>query len=447
MSSPDLSSGAGPWNETAGPLINSKTNTAAATWALFAGIGLLMIGNGLQGSLIGIRSQSEGFSTGVTGVIMAAYFGGFLTGSRVVTRALPKVGHIRVFAALASLASTAALIYALAVVPVSWVAMRFVTGVCMAGLYVVAESWLNDLATNQTRGRLLAVYMVVSMGGLATGQLLLNVANPQGFRLFVLASVLVSLSLVPVTLSATSAPPTTVPVPMKLREMTRIVPTGVTVAFMVGMAHGALLGMGAYYAASAGLTPAQVALFMGAPLVGCVAFQLPIGSASDKFPRRAVMLVVAMAASSCAGALLLVDAGSPATYVLMFLIGGLSFPLYSLGIAYTNDWLEPEQVLGASASLIAVNGVGSLLGPLLAAGLMVSLGLGQFFVVVLATHAVIAGFLAFRILTRDGLPMSRQRRYIPFPARASAVAANLFTRRRPNGWRATTRSGSGSAPR
>lgn len=430
MTSPALSPPEVSGAREPGPLLDAERNTAAATWALLLGIGLLMLGNGLQGSLIGIRSESEGFSTASTGLVMAAYFVGLLAGSRAVTRMLRSVGHIRVFAALASMTSTAVLVHAIAVVPAAWFLMRLVTGFCMAGLYVVAESWLNDLATNETRGRLLGVYMVVSMGGLAGGQFLLNAASPDGFELFVIASLLVSLALVPVTLSATSAPPTTTPSPMPIREIALVVPTGLAVAFGVGMAHGSLLGMGAVYATAAGLRPSQVALFVGAPMVGGVIFQLPIGLFSDRVPRRVVMFLVAIAATLCGFGLLLVEPGAPVAYGLMFLLGGASFPLYSLGIAYTNDWLSPHQIMGAAAALVTTNGVGAVLGPLLAAGLILAFGNGLYVVSLIATHGAIAAYLAYRLLTRDGLPIEEQDRFRPIPARASALAISVLGRRR-----------------
>ncbi|MEL7157597.1 MAG: hypothetical protein AAFN30_13475, partial [Actinomycetota bacterium] len=237
MTVSDLVSGTEPGHDSAGPLLDAKTNSAAALWALFLGIAFLMLGNGLQGSVVGIRTQSEGFSTAVAGLIMVCYFVGFLAGGRAATAALTAVGHIRVFAALASMASTAAIVHALVVHPVSWALMRFVTGMCMAGLFIVVESWINDMATNANRGRLLALYMVVTMGSMGFGQLLLNVASPDGTDLFVIASVLVSLSLVPITLSATSTPPISVPRAMPARELAGIIPTGLTVAFLVGMAQ------------------------------------------------------------------------------------------------------------------------------------------------------------------------------------------------------------------
>lgn len=415
----------------------SSISTAAATWALFVGIGFLMLGNGLQGSLVGIRSQTEGFSTISTGLVMASYFVGFLTGGRTVMRLIRSVGHIRVFAALASLTSTAVLVYALAVVPGAWIVMRFITGFCMAGLYVVAESWINDLATNKTRGRLLGIYMVASMGGIAGGQFLLNAADPSGFELFVLASLLVSLALVPISLSATSTPPTRTPTTMSFRELAAVVPTGLTVSFLVGMAHGALIGMGAVYATTAGLRPSQVALFLGAPMVGGVAFQLPIGWISDRIPRRGVMFGVAIAASVSGASLLFATPGSIASYALMFLLGGASFPLYSLAIAYTNDWIEQEQIMGAATLLVTMNGVGAVLGPLLSAGLILALGNGAYPAALLVTHGAVVVYLGYRLVTRDGLPMSDQDPFRPFPARASGAAAALFARRRPSPPRST----------
>lgn len=412
-----------------GPLLDPRQNTAAATWALFVGVALLMMGNGLQGSLVGIRSQTEGFSAVATGVVIAAYFAGILAGGRAVTTALRSVGHIRVFAALASLTSAAVLAYTLAVLPVTWTAMRFVTGFCVSGLYVVVESWLNDLATNRTRGRILAVYMVVTMGGMAAGQLLLNVANPSGFELFVLSSVLVSLSLVPITLSAASAPPATTADRLPLGVLLGLVPTGVVVSLLVGAAAGILLGLGAVYATSVGLSPSQVAVFVASPMIGGVLFQFPIGYVSDQVPRRGVMGAVAVVAVAASLGLLAAEPGSWLAYGLIFALGAMSFPLYSLTIAYTNDWLEPSQILGASSVLVITNGVGALLGPLLTTALTIAFGPSQYFVALALAHGGVVLWLGYRIATRDGLPVDAQEHYAPFPARASAMAANLFLRR------------------
>ena len=413
-----------------GPLSFAALDPVAAAWALFAGMALVMMGNGLQGSLLGIRSELEGFAALESGAIMAAYFAGFLVGGRAAIRALILVGHVRVFAALASMASAASLVHALAVNPLSWFLMRFTTGLCMAGLYIVVESWINDLATSATRGRLLALYMVVSMGGMACGQLLLTTADPGGSDLFLVASVLVSLALVPVALSARSAPPTVVPTRMSTRDLIEQVPTGAVVSFLGGVAAGALMGMGAFYATRAGLSPGRVALFMGAPMAGGVVMQWPIGSASDRLPRRAVMLAVATAATGVAAVLLVIPEGGPLAIAAMFALGGLNFPLYSLGIAYTYDWIRPEQAVGASATLVTLNGIGAMLGPLLAAGLMLTLANRMFFLVLVLAHGLVAAYLAYRSVFRAALPRSRQGPFVPVPARGSAVAMVLLGRRR-----------------
>ncbi|MDC1389771.1 MFS transporter [Acidimicrobiales bacterium] len=416
---------------TSRPLI-PQTSVAAATWALFVGLALVMVGNGLNGSVLGVRSDEEGFSLGITGVIMAAYFAGFLLGTTYAERALKSVGHIRVFAALASAASSVVLLQALSVTPGTWMITRFLFGACMAGLYVIVESWLNDLATNRTRGRMLSVYMIVTMGGIAGGQLLLNVNDSSGFTLFIIVSVLVSFSLVPVTLSASSAPPVAVPEPMGLRALISRVPTGLVSSFFSGAGAGALLGMGAVYASQVGMSAGRISLFLAAPMIGALVFQWPIGWLSDHLPRRGVLFGVAVAATLAPLLALLVQDGSPVAIGAMFLMGGAMFPFYSLTVAYSNDWLKAEEILGASGTLVRVNGTGAIAGPLLAAGLMAGFGPRLFFWTITAIFASVSLFILVRIVSKDALPQERQRLHIYFPARASSVAANLIPRRRRN---------------
>jgi len=316
-----------------------KVSAASAASALLFGMALLMVGNALGGSVIGIRAELESFNGIATGAIMAAYFGGFLVGSRVALRLLGSVGHVRVFAALASLASTVALVQAIAVYPVVWGPARFITGGCMAGLYVVAESWLNDIATPETRGRILAAYMVVSMGGIAIGQALLVTASPLDVTLFIVASVLISMAVLPISLSTTSAPPITTPEPMSLRELIRTVPTGTVSMFLVGTSAGVLFGMGAVFATRSGFTSNETALFLFAPIAGAVVFQFPLGVLSDRVPRRGLLAVVSLSAAFVALLMTILDPTSLLGTAVMLALGGLMFPLYSLAIAYTNDWI------------------------------------------------------------------------------------------------------------
>lgn len=422
--------------ESAGGLLDvsdgprSRRAIAAATWALFVGLALMMVGNGLNGSLLGVRSEEAGFRPFVTGVIMAAYFAGFLVGTSFAERALRSVGHIRVFAALASLASSVVLLQAISVHQVTWALTRFIFGACMAGLYVVVESWLNDLATNETRGQILSIYMIITMGCAGGGQLLLNVNDSSGFTLFIIVSVLVSLALVPVTLSASSAPPLAVPARIGLGALIPRIPTALAASFFSGAGAGALMGMSAVYATQVGMSPTQLSIFLAAPMLGALVFQWPIGWTSDKLPRRGVMFACAVAAAITPLFALAVGERSSLSVVAMFLIGGAMFPFYSLTVAYANDWLKAEEILGASGTLVRVNGTGAISGPLVTAFLMGTIGPRMFFWTITGLFSIIAVYILARIVLKDPLPQERQRRWQPFPARASSVAANLMPRRK-----------------
>lgn len=422
---PDTSEFAETIEIEAGPWI-PKTSVAAATWALFLGLGLVMIGNGLNGSVLGVRAEQEGFGTVTSGLIMASHFLGFLAGSRYAEHVLQRVGHIRVFAALASGASSVVLIQAISVAPITWAITRFLFGACIAGLYVVVESWLNDLSTNKTRGRILSVYMIVSMGGIGVGQLMLQIEDRSGFRLFIFVSVLVSMSLLPVTLSASSTPPLVVPEPMPLRQLVKIVPTGVFTSFWSGAATGAVMGMGAFYGALVGMSAGQISIFLSAPILGTLLFQWPIGWASDRLPRRGVIFFVAAAGTAFSAAGVFFAVGSVASVISMTLLGGVMFPLYSLTIAYTNDWIRQEEILGASATLIRVSGSGAVFGPVATAVLMSLAGPSFFFWTLAGLHGVIALYVLARIVQKDPLPVDDQQAYVAVPARSLSGALGLM---------------------
>jgi MFS family permease len=390
-----------------------------ATWTLFIGIALIMLGNGLQGTLLGVRASLEGFSTTTTGLVMTGYYLGFLVGSILMPRLVNNVGHIRVFAALASLASSSVLVHTVFVDPWIWMAMRLITGFSYAGLYVVAESWLNERASNEIRGQLLSLYMLVSMGCMMLGQLLLNLAPPQQPELFILTSVLVSLALVPISLTVVQAPALTRAPPIGLRELYRGSPLGVIGGFGTGIANGTLLGMGAVFAAGIGLPIEQVAYFMMAAIFGGMLLQWPIGHLSDRFDRRRVITVVTfLSAISALLALPYVEPPGLALFVLIALFGGLHMPMYSLCIAHTNDHLKPEQMVAASGRLMLIFGCGSSLGPLTAALLMDAMGPGGFF-----WWLAIGVFALYRMLRRAPTPLADQGLYVPVPPRASPVSA------------------------
>lgn len=404
-------------------------------WALLFGLGLMMLGNGLQGSLLGLRASLEGFSNTTTGIVMTGYFLGFMFGSTLVPRLLGNVGHVRVFAALVSLASAAVLLHPVFVAPVPWMAMRLVTGFAYAGLYVVAESWLNDIATNKTRGQLLSIYMVVVMGGLAFGQLLLNLADPKGFELFVLISVLVSIAMVPILLTAGQAPDFTTPDSFGLRKLYRASPLGVLGMFATGMAQGSMFGMGAVFAHNNGFTVKEISIFLTGVTLGAILFQWPIGKLSDRLDRRRVIIATsALSAVLVAAAARWSSADFSIFITLMFLYGGISMPLYSLLIAHTNDFLQPRQMVAASASLVLMSGLGASLGPVSSAAMMDVLGPRGFLVLLGLVHGAITLFGLYRMSRREAMPIEDQRHYGTMTPRTSPILTGIASRlRRHNG--------------
>jgi MFS family permease len=397
-----------------------------SAWPLLFGVGLIMLGNGLQGTLIGLRSVAEGFSTGATGIVMAAYFCGFLLGSLLTPRLVSKVGHVRVFAALASLASSAVLLFLIFVDPWSWAAMRLLTGFCYAGLYVVSESWLNDRATNETRGQLLAVYMILVFLGMGFGQLLLNVGDPTGFELFVLSSVLISLALIPILLSSGKVPQVETPQPVGLRELYRLSPLGVVSSFGTGMAHGTLLGMGAIYAESIGLSTRGVSIFMGVIFLGGLIFQWPLGRLSDHFERRLILTVVTIlaAAFAVAGAFA-TEAPQLVLFATIFVFGGMCLPLYSLTVAHTNDNLTSAQMVAASGTIYIFVGVGATVGPIAVAFLMQLTSPVAFYYTLATIHGAIGAFALYRMTRRQPVPLDEQGLLVPVVSSASGLATAL----------------------
>ena len=397
-----------------------------SSWALFLGMAFLMTGNGLQGSLLGVRASLEAFPTTVTGLLMSAFYFGFLAGSILAPRLVIRVGHVRVFAALASLASTAILIHAVFVGPTSWGLMRLVSGLCYAGLYVVAESWLNEQATNDTRGQLLSIYMVISMGGMALGQVLLNLGDPRHADLFILVSILVSFALIPMLLSNTRGPAMEAPSPMGVKEVYRASPAGFVSALMNGILMGGSVAMGAVYAGLLGYSVSQISLFMMMLLVGGGCFQWPIGRLSDRYDRRKVLALVTFSAAGTAILANMVDTSFVALLAATFLFGGMMFPMYSLALAYANDHFETEQMVAASGTLVLTGGVGAFFGPTLVAASMDIFGPRGFFWSLAATHALLGLFIFYRMTQRPALPLDQQGSYVAMPSRATMVAGEMY---------------------
>ncbi|MEM6465184.1 MAG: MFS transporter, partial [Pseudomonadota bacterium] len=350
-----------------------------SSWALLAGIMLLMLGNGIQGTLIGIRGNIEGFSATTMSWVMAAYFAGFLVGSRAAPWMIKRVGHVRVFAALGSLTSALFILFPVLPDPIAWSLMRFGVGICFSGIYVVAESWLNNSATNETRGQALSLYVIVQMVGIVVAQSIISLADPAGWTLFVLMSVAVSVAFLPILLDVSPAPMFETTKPMSLSELYQVSPLGMVGIFFLGTIFSALFGMGSVYGTERGLSVTDISIFMGAIFVGGMILQYPIGWVSDRMDRRRLIIGI-----TGLGAISMVLGGFMTesrwvVFGLAFLAGGLANPLYSLLIAYTNDFLEHEDMAAASGGLIFANGVGAVSGPFLVGLVMNAFGADSYF--------------------------------------------------------------------
>ncbi|MCG6883417.1 MAG: MFS transporter [Silicimonas sp.] len=373
------------------------------SWALLLGVLLLMVGNGLQGSLIGIRGSIEQFTTGELSVITSAYFVGFLFGSRMAPEMIRRVGHVRVFAALGSFVSAVLILYPTITEPWAWFLLRVIFGFSFSGVYVTAESWLNNASTNETRGKALSLYMIVQMGGIVASQALLNVHDPAGYVLFIIPSVLVSLSFAPILLAATTTPSFDTTKSMSLRQLYRNSPTAVVGMFLIGAMFAAQFGMASIFGTEAGLSVAQISVFISAIFVGGLVMQYPIGWASDRMDRR--VLIFGTAVGGAVAALIGLVFGSHFELLLAaaFLMGGCSNPLYALLIAYMNDYLEPDDMAAASGGLLFVNGLGAIVGPILTGWAMSRIGAPGFWAYVMAVMITLAAYVAYRMTQRVSL--------------------------------------------
>ncbi|MFO1104825.1 MAG: MFS transporter [Amaricoccus sp.] len=392
------------------------------SWALLLGMMLLLLGNGLQGTLLGIRGAIEGFPASTMAWVMSAYYVGFLFGTRRVATMIRRVGHVRVFSALASLVSAAFILYAVAPSPPLWIALRLLVGFCFAGLYVVAESWLNEAATNETRGQALSLYMVVQMVGIISAQALVNFADPSGYTLFIIMSVLVSVSFAPILLTVSAAPAYQTTQPMTLRELFAISPLGCIGTFVLGGVYAAIFGMASVFGTSRGLSVSQISVFVAAIYFGGLVCQFPIGWASDRMDRRVLIAgLTAFGALVTAFAFVMPD---PLWLLLVvaFLIGGVANPLYALLIAYTNDFLEHADMAAASGGLLFINGLGAVSGPFVIGWLMTRFGADGYFLFLAVLFAAVAAYALWRMTRRAAPPIDRTSPYAPVLSQASPVA-------------------------
>ncbi len=396
--------------------------TLSGVWALLLGILLIMLGNGMQFTLIGLRGGIEGFSATALAVVTSAYFAGFLSGARFTPVLIRRVGHVRVFAALGSFMSAALISFPLVTEPWAWTLLRLLVGFCMSGIYVTAESWLNDASTNETRGQVLAAYMISQTLGIIGAQWLLTLGDAGTSVLFIGASILVSISFAPILLSASRTPTTEVARPMPLRELFFQSPLGTVGIFLLGSVYATQSGMGAVFGSQIGMPADQIALFVAMLFAGALVLQYPIGWLSDRMDRRRLIF-----GASAAGVLFCAVgfiSGGQVWFLMLsaFIAGGVTTPLYALFLAYTNDFLTTEQMPAASGGLVFTFGLGAIAGPLATGFGMERFGPFTFWLVLGATFAGIALYALYRMTKRAAVPVAETESYLGVLPTATPVA-------------------------
>ena len=404
--------------------------TLSSVAALLSSFGLLLLANGMFGTLIGLRTQIEDFSTAVAGLIVAAYFLGLLAGGLQAVRVVAAVGHIRAFAAFASIMSVSALGIILVIDHFAWAAMRFVGGFCMAGMIVATESWLNERCTNQTRGQVMAFYMITNYLAAGCGQFILPLGDPADFELFCVASIIYSLALVPVLLTRASAPRPSPPERTSMPELWKVSPLGLIGATAAGVVNTNFQGLAPVFAHGTGFTLTQTSTFMAAGIFGGLLLQWPMGRLSDRIDRRTVLAGVALGTAAASFGVWLITGAAGGTFtgliVLVAAYGGLSSTVYSLCAAHTNDFAPPDKLAQTAGGLLIAYGLGASAGPVLTSNLMEMFGPTTLFMVNACVHGALGVFALYRMFRRAPKPKAQQRPIVESPG-GQFTSGQLYT--------------------
>jgi len=398
-------------------------STVSSISSLLAGIAILLTGMGLMGTMLAVRAGVEQFSDGVTGIVMAAYFVGFSVGAYVCPAVIRRVGHVRAFAAMASIASTTAIVHAMVVDPYIWGVLRLITGACLLGLYMVIESWLNTLSNSETRGRIFAIYMMVTLVALGLGQFLILLGDVTTFINFGVVSVLLSLSLVPIAMTRVREPAPVEAPKLSLKLLMHRSPLGVVGALTAGITTGAFWGVGPLFAHRAGLSEAGIAAFMSAIIFGGALLQWPIGHLSDNHDRRKVLIGVCLASALLAMAMLgALGISMWLLFLAAFVYGGFAFTVYGLSVAHVNDQVDAGEILEATKGLLLLHGIGASVGPVMAGFLMGWLGYQVVLVYAAVVFLLAALYGVHRMTVREpAATVEEQADYVPMARTSQAV--------------------------
>ena len=403
------------------------------SWALFLGMGLIMMAHGFQGSLLGVRAVAENFSLAATGFMMSGYFVGYFLGARTIPNVISGVGHIRVFAAFASIASLGILIHSIFINPFTWFVLRMINGFCMVCLFTVAESWLNDRSSNKNRGKVLSIYMIILYGAMGIGMFFLNFSKPENFEPFILISVIMSSALIPILLTKRKPPNFKKLKSMSLKELYETSPLGMVGAVFYGTTQSALFTILAVYAASMNFSIFEISLVTFLLSISGAISQYPIGNLSDRYDRRLVIIYSTFAAAlfalfaifSSSTMHLPGDLGSKFWfYIFLTLFAFCSLPMFSLILAHTNDFITKDKFVAAGAGLQFAFGIGAISGPFLCSLFMDVVGNNGFFIFLIIFHSLIGIFGIYRMNVRPSKE-NPDSQFVPLPQTITPVGMEL----------------------
>lgn len=378
--------------------------------ALLLSVAILLMGNGLQGTLLPVRASLEDFATLSIGIMGSLYYLGFAAGCVLGPYLLRHVGHIRSFTAMAAVASAVPLVHGLILLAPAWWLMRALTGFCFAVLYLIIESWLNERSTNETRGMILSLYLIINLTVITLGQLMLVLADPAEFPLFAIASILVSLAAVPVALTSSAQPAPVQTVKIRIGRLYRTSPVGFMGCFFVGLSNGSFWALGPVFAGASGLDITGIAVFMSVTVLGGALGQWPLGRLSDRTDRRRVLFAGSVLAAAIGAAVVASGMATPGwpLFLLGLAWGACAFPLYAIAVAHSNDYADAREFVEVSGGLLLVSAVGSVTGPVLASLLMGPLGGTGLFAFTAASHLMLAVFALWRMRQRPPPPPDEQ---------------------------------------
>lgn len=366
--------------------------------ALLLGSGLLLFAGGVHGLILPVRGSLEGFSAAALGLLGTGWAIGYVAGCVIVPRLVGAVGHVRTFGVMCALAAISILLQALVVEVWAWIPVRGVSGFCFAGAAMIVESWLNDRAGPENRGKIFGIYTMVNLIAVTAGQMSISLGDVGGFTFFALGALIYCLALVPTALSTSASPAPLTSVRLDLRLLWRNSPVAVAAVFLVGISNAAFGTLSAVYADRVGLALTAVALFASIPVLAGAVAQVPVGYASDRMDRRKVLLVTAMIALMADGAfVLLMPEGRLLNLALVSVFGAAIFAMYPIIVAHANDHAPPGTSIQVSGGLLMVFGIGSIVGPLIAGVAMTEIGAQGLFLTTIGAHVLMIVFTAWRI--------------------------------------------------